>query len=166
MQELKKQFESLYEEQSDAIYRLCLYKTSNKQQAQDLVQESFIRLWNSISEGKQIDNLKAFLYQIARNLITDYYRKKKAVSLDSLQEQGFEPGNMEHEQIENQSEISIMVKVIEQLDEKYRDVVYLKLVEEMDITEIAKTLKITNNNATVRFHRGMKYLKLLVESNN
>ncbi|MCX6747805.1 MAG: RNA polymerase sigma factor, partial [Candidatus Nomurabacteria bacterium] len=144
---------------------LCLYKTSNKQQAEDLVQEAFVRLWNSMSEQKEIDNPKAFLYQIARNLIVDFYRKKKALSLDGLQEQGFEPSNIDHEQIENKSEISIVVKVIEKLDEKYRDVVYLKLVEDMDITEIAKTLKITNNNATVRFHRGMKYLKLLIENN-
>lgn len=165
MEEIKKQFENIYTEQADAIYRFCLYKTSNKQQAEDLAQEAFVRLWNSMSEEKDIDNLKAFLYQITRNLIVDFYRKKKALSLDGLQEQGFEPSNIDHEQIENKSEISIVVKVIEKLDEKYRDVVYLKLVEDMDITEIAKTLKITNNNATVRFHRGMKYLKLLIENN-
>ncbi|MDQ3075548.1 MAG: sigma-70 family RNA polymerase sigma factor [bacterium] len=164
MEEIKKQFENIYEEQSDAIFRFCLYKTSNKEQAQDLVQESFVRLWNSMSEKKDIENTKAFLYQITRNLIVDFYRKKKALSLDSLQDQGFEPSGIDHKQIENRSEINMAVKVIERLDEKYRDVVYLKLIEEMDITEIAKTLKITNNNATVRLHRGMKYLKLLVNN--
>jgi len=166
MEQIKKQFENLYEEQADAIYRLCLYKTSNVEQAEDLVQEAFVRLWNSLSEGKKIDNLKAFLYQITRNLITDFYRKKKAVSLDNMQDQGFEPSNTDHEQIENKSEIRIMLKIIEQLDEKYRDIVYMKLVEEMDIKEISSILKITSNNATVRLHRGLKYLKEILEKNN
>jgi RNA polymerase sigma-70 factor (ECF subfamily) len=165
MEQVKKQFEELYDEQADAVYRFCLYKTSSKEAAEDLVQEAFVRLWNSMSEHKTIDNLKAFLYQITRNLVIDYYRKKKAVSLDNLNEQGFEPGNTDHQDIENKSEINIVTQVIQQLDEKHRDVIYLKLIEDMEIQEIAKTLKITTNNATVRFHRGMKYLKLLVEHN-
>lgn len=164
MEQIKVQFQNLYQDQADAVYRLCLYKTSSKETAEDLVQEAFVRLWNSMSEGKDIDNPKAFLYQITRNLIIDFYRKKKAVSLENMSEQGFEPSSNDHEQIEHSSEIRIMLKVVEELDEKYRDIVYMKLVEDMDIGEIAKSLKITTNNATVRLHRGMKYLKEILEN--
>jgi len=114
--------------------------------------------------GKEILNMKAFLYQIARNLITDFYRKKKTTSLDQLQNQGFEASSDDHEQIENRIEIEFMVKIIEKLDQKYRDVVYLKLVEEMNIEEIAQSLEITRNNVTVRYHRGMKHLKSLIKN--
>lgn len=164
MEQIKQKFENLYEAEADAVYRFCLYKTSRKDVAEDLVQESFVRLWNSLSEGKTIDNLKAFLYQITRNLITDFYRKKKALSLDSMAEQGYEPSTEDHEHIENQVEASMMREVINKLDEKYRDVVYMKLVEEMDLEEISQTLKITKNNATVRLHRGLKYLKEILQN--
>ncbi len=165
MEQHKRQFEEVYAEHADPIYRFCLYKTSDKRQAEDLTQEAFVRLWNYLTDEKEVENMKAFLYQIARNLVIDYYRKKKALSLDYLQSEGFEPSGNDHEQIENQTEKNMALELIERLDPKYKDVVYLKLVEDMEPKEIAKTLKITTNNVTVRFHRGMKQLQSLIIKN-
>ncbi|MBI3458698.1 sigma-70 family RNA polymerase sigma factor [Candidatus Azambacteria bacterium] len=160
---LEQQLTEAYESYSDVIYRLCLYKTSNGEQAEDLVQEVFIRFWDYLSKGGEIVNIKSFLYQIARNLIIDYYRKKKAESLDELQEDGFQLSGNDHEDIINQSEKNIAIGIINQLEEKYRDVVYLRLVEEMTMKEIGQTLAITANNVTVRFHRGMKQVELFIK---
>ena len=73
-------FEALFHEFSDVIYRLCLYKTSNESVAHDLTQETFLRLWKSMSSDKNIEKPKQYIYQIARNLIVDYYKSKKSVS--------------------------------------------------------------------------------------
>ncbi|MDE2031113.1 MAG: RNA polymerase sigma factor [Patescibacteria group bacterium] len=165
MDYLKKQFEEAYENYANAIYRLCIYKTSNHEQAEDLTQEVFIRYWDYVSEGGKVLNIKAFLYQTARNLIIDYYRKKKTSSLDVLQEQGFDPSADDHNRIVNESEKNIAIQIIEKLDDKYRDVVYLRLVDDMSMEEIAQTLKISTNNATVRFHRGYKQLESYIKNN-
>lgn len=164
MENKEKQFEEIYAENIDGIYRFCLYKTSSSEQAEDLTQETFIRFWNYISGGKEVESVKSFLYQIARNLITDYYRKKKTLSLDTLREQGFEASVNDDENIFNQSEKNIALQTIQKLDDKYRDVVYMRLVEDMDMKEIAKSLSITVNNATVRFHRGLKQLHSFIET--
>jgi len=164
MENNKKQFEIIYAEHIDGIYRFCLYKTSDSRQAEDLTQEAFIRFWNYINEGKEVESVKSFLYQIARNLITDYYRKKKTLSLDSLQEQGFEASGHDAENIVNESEKNIALGAIQKLDDKYRDIVYMRLVEDMEMKEIAKSLSITVNNATVRFHRGLKQLHSFIET--
>lgn len=164
MENKEKQFEIIYTEHIDGIYRFCLYKTSDSRQAEDLTQEAFIRFWNYIGEGKEVESVKSFLYQIARNLITDYYRKKKAVSLDNLQEQGFETSGNDAENIINESEKNIALETIKKLDEKYRDIVYMRLVEDMEMKEIAKSLGITVNNTTVRFHRGLKQLHTFIET--
>jgi RNA polymerase sigma-70 factor (ECF subfamily) len=148
-----------YDAHSDAIFRLCLYKTSSHDVAKDLVQEVFLRYWDYMLQDKTIDNSKAFLFHITRNLIIDYYRKKKQVSLDSLQEQGFDPHDQSHASIVNNAELRIAKESIESLDDTYRDVVYMRLVEEMSMEEIGKSLGLSANAATVRYHRGMKQLE-------
>ena len=158
MESLEQQLSEAYENHADVLYRLCLYKTSDHDHAEDLTQEVFMRFWDYLVKGGKVSNTKSFLYQIARNLLTDHYRKKRSQSLDTLKEKGFDPIGDSHEEIINASEKNIAIEIIGQLDEKYRDVVYLRLVEELDMKEIAQTLKITANNATVRFHRGMKQL--------
>lgn len=164
MRSKKKQFEIIYTEHIDEIYRFCLYKTGDRRQTEDLTQECFIRFWNYLDEGKEVESVKSLLYQIARNLITDYYRKKKTLSLDTLQEQGFEASGNDNENIVNESEKNIAIETIQKLDDKYRDIVYMKLVEDIDIKKIAGSLDITVNNATVRFHRGLKQLHLFIET--
>ncbi|MEK7588244.1 MAG: sigma-70 family RNA polymerase sigma factor [Patescibacteria group bacterium] len=166
MEEHKKQFEETYEMYADAIYKFCVYKTSDPKQAEDLAAETFIRLWEYVASGKDIENTKSFLYQIARNLIIDFYRKKKSSSLEKMQDEGFEPSNDDYEKIQNTSEIRMAIDTINTLEEKYRDVVYMKLVEEMDLKGISESLNITINNATVRLHRGLKQLQKLIENQN
>jgi RNA polymerase sigma-70 factor (ECF subfamily) len=154
----RKNFESLFQEYSDVVYRLCLYKTSNKDAAYDLTQETFLRLWKMMSSNKEISTPKSYIYQIARNLIIDYYKSHKTVSLDALQEEGFEP-KPEESSAELVSEASILKDAIESLDQEFRDVVYMRFVEDMSVKEIAEILDISENLASVRINRGKKKLQ-------
>ena len=61
------------------------------------------------------------------------------------------------------AEKNIAIKIIEKLDSKYKDVVYLRLVEELSFEEIGKALEITANSATVRLHRGLQMIKKIYE---
>ena len=77
-------FKNIYEDESDTIFRFCLIRVSNREQALDITQETFLRLWKNMQEGKTILNNKAFLFTIAHRLIIDWYRKKKSFSLDKM----------------------------------------------------------------------------------
>ena len=151
-------FENLFQEYSDAIYRLCVYKTSKESVAHDLTQETFLRLWKTISSSKEIAKPKQYIYQITRNLIVDYYKSHKAVSLDELQEEGFEPKSNESS-AELISEVLILKEAIETLDQEFRDVVYMRFVEGMKVKEIAEVLDISENLVSVRINRGKKKLQ-------
>lgn len=155
---LQKKFELLFQEYSDAIYRFCLYKTSNEQVAHDLTQETFLRVWTTVSASKHIDKPKQYIYQVARNLIIDYYKSKKSLSLDAMQDNGFDPPSSDMS-AELSSELSILRTCINALDKEFRDVIYMKFVEDMGISDIAKALKISENLVSVRIHRGKKQLK-------
>lgn len=155
---IKLSFETLFSEQSDAIYRLCLYKTSNRDTAQDLTQEAFLRLWKTMLGQQAVEKPKQYLYQIARNLIIDYYKKMKSVSLDQLQADGFDP---KEEKIDTglPAELSLLRNAINSLEEDYKEVIYMRFVEGMEIPEIADTLDVSENLISVRINRGKKKLK-------
>ena len=158
--EIKEKFEALFQQHSDVIYRLCLYRTSNEDTAYDLVQETFVRLWKTMSSGKdkEVEKPKQYIYQIARNLIIDYYKRKKTVSLDQLQDKGFDPVASESS-AELLTEVSLLKDVIESLEEEFRDVIYMRYIEEMKVKHIAEILGISENLASVRISRGKKMLR-------
>ncbi len=55
-QSLVHKFEKIYEKESDAVFRFCLFRVSDREQALDITQETFLRLWQSLSDGKEILN--------------------------------------------------------------------------------------------------------------
>jgi RNA polymerase sigma-70 factor (ECF subfamily) len=155
----QEEFDALFHEYSDVIYRLCLFKTSNESVAHDLTQETFLRLWKSMSSDKDIEKPKQYIYQIARNLIVDYYKRHKTLSLELLEETGFEPKSEGNSQ-ETLAEISILKDFIETLEQEFRDVLYLRFIEDMKVQDIAEILNISENLASVRISRGKEKLRL------
>src|SRR3989344_280465 len=88
---LERDFLAAYDEHADALFRHCLIRVRDREIAKDIVQETFSRTWKYLSEGKEVDYIRAFLYRVANNLIVDGSRKKKTSSLDALMEEdGFE----------------------------------------------------------------------------
>jgi RNA polymerase sigma-70 factor, ECF subfamily len=149
-------FLALYEEFADAIFRHCFFKVSNRDVATDLTQETFIRAWQYIAKGMEIENARAFLYRIATNLTIDYYRKKRETSLDQLLEAGFEPGENTEERLYDSLDGRRMLELVKTLDPKYRDVVLMRYVEGLSPKEIAEIIDETENVVSVRLHRALK----------
>lgn len=167
---LRDLFEKTYEELSDAIFRFCYFQTSNREKALDLTHDTFLKTWEYMSseKGEEVANVKAFLYKVARNLIIDGRRKKKSDSLDSLMENGFELTSDESEIIvkENEFEAKMAVEAVKDLDEKYRDVIIMRFVEDMTVKDIANVLDENENTVSVRIHRGIEKLKKILEEGN
>ncbi|MFA6397223.1 MAG: RNA polymerase sigma factor [Candidatus Paceibacterota bacterium] len=167
-QNLNTKFNASYEQYSDAIFRYCLFQTSNREKAIDITQDTFIKTWEYLSRSeKEIENMRALLYKIAKNLIIDYRRKKKSESLDNLTEQGFDFSDEKNDMYEKETifEGKQAFESINKLDEKYREVIMLRFVEDMEIKDIAKALNKSENNVSVRIHRGLEKLKNILENN-
>ncbi len=161
----KNQFVSLYNTESDAIFRYCFLRTSQRDVALDLTQDTFMRFWDSlIREKADIRNHRAFLFTVARNLIIDWYRKKKPQSLDALTEEDdsetfFAPSDSVRTDIEMESEGRYLISQIKELEPSYQQAVYLRFVEGLSPQEIADILGISVNAASVRVHRGLEQLR-------
>jgi RNA polymerase sigma-70 factor, ECF subfamily len=157
-------FIEAYDAYADAIFRHCYYRLSNHEQAKDIMQDAFMKTWNYIAKGNTVENIRAFLFKVANNLIVDYVRKKKDISLDELQEQGFDPGLDETERTQRQIDSRAILAVVEQLDQKYRDVVLMRFIDEFSPKEIAEILGEKENAVSVRIHRGLAQLRKLINT--
>lgn len=155
-------FIAAYDAYSDAIYRHCFFRVSDENRARDLMQETFTKTWVHLVHGNQIENLRAFLYRTANNLIIDYYRKKKTSSLDELLENTAGPAAEPIALAQNHFEASFAIASLSQLDEIYRQVITMRYVDELPVKEIAQILNEKENVISVRLHRGLKRARALM----
>ncbi len=161
-----REFIKSYEEFADAIFRHCFFRVSNRETALDLTQETFTKTWDYIFSGKEVDDIRSFLYKVAGNLIIDHYRKKKSTSLDFLQEGGFDLRDDTHEKIQDFSEGQEILRAVEKLDDNHRTVIVMRFVEGFTPKEIASILEVTENVVSVRINRGLKKVRVILKINN
>jgi RNA polymerase sigma-70 factor, ECF subfamily len=164
-------FKKIYEEQSDSIFRFCLTRVSNRDQALDITQETFLRLWKSLLGGEKIKNSRAFLFTVAHRLVIDWYRKKKSISLDKmlLNDEGEHSDFIDEKTTISNTEIGaegrFLLNKIDKLSETYRDPIYFRFVEDLSPEEIGKILNISTNATSVRINRGIEELRKITGYN-
>jgi len=161
MSELENQFSKAYEAYSESIYRHCFFRVWRKGRAEELLQETFLRLWVYLREGNKVENIRALLYKIANNLIIDESRKKKEESLDQILEnpERREPKSNDHQDIEKNILIQEVLSQIQVLEEGDRDLLVMRFIDDLDPKDIAEILSISANHASVKINRALKNLK-------
>jgi RNA polymerase sigma-70 factor (ECF subfamily) len=157
-------FESIYRANSDAIFRFSLSRVSHRDQALDITQETFLRLWKEISSNKEIANEQAFLFTVARNLIIDWYRKKKNININNAILEQIEFGEIiseenSKERFELEAEYRYILEKIDGIKENYKYPLYLRIIKDFPVKKIASVLGISVNAASVKISRGMAELR-------
>ncbi len=157
--EIEAEFEKAYNDYADAIFRHCYFRIFDRERGKELMQETFIRAWTFITDGKTIDNMRAFLYRVANNLIVDEVRKKKEISLDMLQSGGWDPGYDQMPDMHKRIEQGKILAMLTKMDKGYRDVIVMRYIDGLPPADIAEVLGESANTVSVRLHRGMKQLR-------
>lgn len=160
-------FLDAYDRYADALYRHCAFRVFSKDRARELVQETFTRTWAYLADGKRIENMRAFLYRTAHNLIIDAARRKREQSLDGMreghgeEEHPFEPGDAgaQAKDIERRADLQGLFATLKRLPEEIRTMLTMRYVDDLDPREIADVLGISANAASVRIHRALEMLK-------
>jgi RNA polymerase sigma-70 factor (ECF subfamily) len=161
----EKEFMEAYQRYADAIYRHCYFRVYNEDLAKDLTQETFIKTWKYISEGKEVKSIKAFLYRVAVNIIIDHSRKKTALVLDQVKENeaSIRLDSVESAMIDN-LEIKEIVAMLDNLEEKYRQVIVMRYIDQLSPPEIAKVLGISTNAVSVKLNYALKKLRSIIKT--
>src|SRR6266567_3638353 len=157
----------LIEQYQYRLFRYLVYVTGNKERAEDFFQETWIRV---LERGHQYDGKTKFetwLFAIARHLVIDWQRSKKAQSLDALTD----PEQEHPLQLANENEPSPLHQVLSQEKEEnvqaslekipaiYREVLVLRFQEELRIDEMAGMLSIPVSTVKSRLYRGLEALR-------
>jgi RNA polymerase sigma-70 factor, ECF subfamily len=154
--ETKEHFLEVYDQYANDIFRFAVLKVSSREVALDISQDVFMRYWQQLRLGTLIENDRALLYTIARNLVIDWYRKRKERSLDALAEDGYEFASEDHRSTLEHAEVREVLDTVRELDEPSREALTLRFVDGMSPKDIAALSGETANAVSVRINRALK----------
>ena len=161
---LTTRFEEAFDEFLEPIYRYFYYRINDRDRAKDLAQETFMRAWDYARSGKEIGTMKPFLYTTAGNLFKNELRTKgRSVSLDTMQEGGFEIAD-EETSPEERIEAKLLMEKLPKLPPRYQEVLRLRYVDGLSPQEIGTVLGERSTTVSVRLHRALQKLRKLHES--
>jgi RNA polymerase sigma factor, sigma-70 family len=159
MDKASRQFSKIYDKYIEKIYRFIYFKVNSVEISQDLTSETFLKAWQAFQREK-INNIPAFLYRTARNLITDYYREKAKFQTVSFQNPSFvDPNQSPQEKAIINSELERVKKALATLEEDQQNALILYYLEGIPVREIAQILEKSENNVRVLIHRALKNLR-------
>lgn len=145
----------------DALYRLALRITLSHEEAQDIVQDTLIKVWDKRESWNEIESIEAFSITICRNLALDRIKKHDNLN-DSLEERQTESPDTSSTPFEDtlqQDRIELVRNLVNALPEKQRSCMQLRDFEGMPYKEIAKILGISEEQVKVNIFRARQTVK-------
>lgn len=159
-------FGELYDQYADAVFRFLYARVNTRMDAEDLTSEVFLRAWRSLSRYRhQGHAFSAYLFQIARNLLIDYYRRSDRVEAISegemrrLEDEDAGPSAKVVQQLEHEK----LRETLGQLREDYRTVLMLRFVSGFSSRETAEAMERSSGAVRVLQHRALAALRDLLE---
>lgn len=150
----EKAAEELIKRYYASILHYCKKHCFNQQKAEDMTQETFLKLFKNLSGYKGKRRFRAYLYTIANHLCIDESRKTEVYSLQD--EEGIEDGSDYMGRIEDKSEIDYLLNV---LSPEQREAVILRFGEELEYREIARVMGCNMRTAQSRVRNALKIMR-------
>lgn len=148
---------------ADAMYHVCLRMTANSADAEDLLQEAFMKVFDNIHTFKGESTPGAWIRQIVVNHCLNFIRKKKPVYVDVEQ---VADTHTEDDKDEEAFEMNVhsIKNAIEQLPDGYRTVLNLYLFEEYSHKEISVMLNISESTAKTQYFKAKNKIREIIKS--
>ena len=144
------------------LFRMALRITQNPAEAEDVVQETMMKVWSRREQWEQLDSIKAFCLTICRNLSLDKARRmdNQTQSLDAA----VDPADHSHtanpeEQTVQRDRVLLVRQLISQLPEKQRSCMQLRDIEGMSYKDIAEVLGINEQQVKINIFRARQSIK-------
>jgi len=161
--------EEIYNKYISDIYRYSYFKTRNKEKAEDITSETFLRFFEK-TEAVDILNYKSYLLGITRNIMFEGF--KQSVKETDLDTDKFDNDIAEEtididKKVLDDETIKLIKKNLDKINDLTREIIVLKIWEELQFNEIAVIINAKVSAVKLRYYRGIEELKLLVgEKNN
>ena len=153
-------FGELFHRHHDRIFAFFYRMTADPAASEDLAQEVFVRMLKYRSTFGADSDFRGWMYQIARNLRADHFRKRQAEALAAQQTRTEHQPSHSH-QIEKREQLSVLQRALLALPEDKRELLILARYEEIEYETIAAVLSIEVGTVRVRVHRALRELRNL-----
>lgn len=168
-QDLHHLFENIYTQYKSAVYSYVCYLTKNSDEAEDLFQETWLRVAKNISTINTLRNIKAWIFTITTNLHRDNIRKRKIrqetwrmrniYTMETGEERGGSYKSDPEEAVTVSETAKAILGALEKIPEKLQKIFVLKEMEGFSYNEISQILKVPVGTTKSRFHRAIKLLR-------
>lgn len=144
----------------DKLFRLALRITLDRAEAEDVVQDTMIRVWSKRDEWPQFESVEAYCLIVAKNLAIDRNRNKDSQSVGLTPEMEEAPDtDSPYDRMVNDERMSIIHRLVDELPEKQRLIMQLRDVEGESYKNIAKVLNLTEEQVKVNLFRARQKVK-------
>ena len=145
----------------DKLFRVALRITSNREEAEDIVQDTLMKLWNQRDEWGAIQNMETYAMTICRNLALDIIEKRERqnISLDETVHDRPDNSRTQDEALIRQQQMDRIQTIIQQLPEKQRTIILLRDIEEKPYQEIADIMGLSLSDVKVNLFRARQTVK-------
>jgi RNA polymerase sigma factor (sigma-70 family) len=157
---MSEDFGQIYDQYVTRIYRFIFLKAPSQEIAEDLCSEVFVQVFEEFNKTT-ILNMQAFLYQVARNIVADHYRKETKMQIVPLEEMDI-VGPFEDSLLEDvivRAEMEEVRKVLAQIHDEYQNLIIWRYLDELSIPEIAQIEGKTEGSVRVGLHRALDSLR-------
>ncbi len=146
----------------DKIFRMALRIVLDRQEAEDITQDTLVRVWERRDEWHQIENMGAWCLTIARRLALDHTKGQGARSKEQVELSNCEIANSDNavdEILDQRQRVEAVRRLMDELPEVQRTVMQLRDVEGMRYDEIANITGLTESQVKVYLHRARKKIR-------
>jgi RNA polymerase sigma-70 factor, ECF subfamily len=161
-------FNELYKKYHTDLFNFLFYMVQSREQAEDLVQEVYIRVLKSYQNFKGDSSEKTWLFAIARNVAIDHFRKQrgwkqKMIAKWEIADLPIKDNSpLPDEVVFHSEEKQLVYKCLEKCSIDQRSVILLRFIQELSIIETAKVLGWKESKVKTTQHRAIKHLKNLM----
>jgi RNA polymerase sigma-70 factor (family 1) len=159
-------FNTLYNEYSDRLYRFALGYLKSEEEAEELVQEVFTRIWEKRTNLKEELSFKSFLFTIAFNIIKKHFRTKAYLSDYFRTRINDDPSIQTSQEIIYDSLFQYISKLVSQLPNRRKEIFIKSRFESKSIREIAEELKISHKTVENQLTDALKFIRTNLNREN
>lgn len=150
----EEKIDALIRENYIYIYKYCFFHVGNKEAAQDITQDVFLKFIKELEHYCEYGKLKNYLYVVAKNSIKDYFRKSKETDLEDVKEESYDGGLTE---VPERLDILKALECLELLD---KELIILRYYQELRIRDIAQIVNMPVSTVRYKLKNAEKVLKV------
>lgn len=161
-----KTFTKNLEKLGETIFKMAFWLLRDTQLAKDIVQETYLRLWEHRLKYSTYTNLKQVALKISSNLCIDQDRRNKRWLFENATEELSASSDNPLQKLEHKDTEKIITQTLENLPESQKTVMYLRGIEQLSTKEIASVMSLSENNVRVTLSRARLAISVAIKKWN